>query len=384
MKKILYPVGILCMIMWSGCLFAGIQQIKDIVVSHPSSSQTKIEIQFDEKPEYFYHLRSSPFAVVIYVQGKLSTKKYTFPEEQALKSVETTTLSQWESQIVINLTSLAEIALEDQRTSISILVSGLSSRVPVQRPVQETTVDEEVPEIPVGSSVSYAGTKVGDYTISRIILDPGHGGWDSGAFYGGVHEKDINLQVALKIERLLKKDGHIEVDLTRRGDYYVTLRERTLVANQMGAELFISIHCNASRKSTSMGIETYCCSENASNEEAAQVARTENAVIHREEENHLTYNAVDIEEILFQFERKLYWEESQKICEKIQKSLLQTTGLENRGVQSAPFEVLKNVRVPSILLEMGFLSNRTERRLLNSDNFQWKLARGVLKGLGVE
>lgn len=221
-----------------------------------------------------------------------------------------------------------------------------------------------------------------DYQVKRIVIDPGHGGFDPGAVgQNGLKEKDVTLDLALKLHNKLKIRGKIKSFLTRTGDYYIPLSARTVAANQHRADLFISIHINANKNRNSQGSETYFCSEKASSAEAEKVAALENSALKYDEPFKKNPGHIDIEEILFKFEQKLYWNESSKFAKMFQNRFDKTLPLKSRGVHSANFYVLRKAKMPSILLETGFISNPQEETMLRRPAFRDKIVEAVAKGL---
>jgi N-acetylmuramoyl-L-alanine amidase len=211
--------------------------------------------------------------------------------------------------------------------------------------------------------------------VRRVVVDPGHGGFDSGAVGpGGTKEKDIALQVAKRLRRKLEKGGGIKVHLTREDDYFLDLSERTVITNQHRADLFVSIHCNASENRGAGGTETFSCSETASDGEAERVAALENAVARDREFFKDVPGFVGVEEILFRLERKLHWEESARLARAVQHLFSARLGTRDRGTKSARFYVLRKNRMPSILAETAFISNSSEEGLLLKEAFQEQVA----------
>ena len=220
------------------------------------------------------------------------------------------------------------------------------------------------------------------YQVKRVVIDAGHGGFDSGAVgLTGLKEKDVNLDLAKRLHRRLQGRGEIKSFLTRTGDYYVPLSERTVIANQYQADLFISIHINANKNRDARGSETYFCAEKASSKEAARVAALENAVSKYDKPFKKRPGYINIEEILFQFERKLYWDESGKFAGSFQKRFEQGLPLKSRGVHSANFYVLRRAKMPSILLETGFISNPGNESMLKKDSFRERIVDAIMRGL---
>lgn len=221
-----------------------------------------------------------------------------------------------------------------------------------------------------------------DYRVKRVVIDPGHGGFDSGAVGPtGLKEKDVTLDLAQRLKRRISEKGKIKCFLTRTGDYYIPLSDRTVIANQYQADLFVSIHINANENRKAHGCETYYCSETASSKEAARVAAFENAVLKYDEPFKKRPGYIDIEEILFNFERRLYWEESGKFAGVFQNRFQQALPFKSRGVHSANFFVLRRAKMPSILLETGFISNYDEEAELKKASIRDEIAVAVVRGL---
>ena len=220
------------------------------------------------------------------------------------------------------------------------------------------------------------------YQVKRVVIDAGHGGFDSGAVGPtGLKEKDVTLDLAQRLKRKISEKGGIKCFLTRTGDYYIPLSDRTVIANQFQADLFVSVHINANKNRKAHGCETYYCSEKASSKEAARVAAFENAVLKYDESFKKRPGYIDIEEILFNFERRLYWEESGKFAGAFQNRFEQALPFKSRGVHSANFFVLRRAKMPSILLETGFISNYDEEAKLKKGSVREEIALAVIRGL---
>ena len=210
--------------------------------------------------------------------------------------------------------------------------------------------------------------------VRHITLDPGHGGHDTGAVAGTLQEKVLTLDIALKLEVLLTGQTPVSVSLTRRGDYYVDLSERVLVANEHRADLFVSLHCNASQRHTGHGTEVFFFSEKPSDRQAELVALRENGPA----VTVLPQNRViDLDEILLRAERRVFWRESKRLAEQFQQGLVQAFQTRSRGVKSANFAVLREARMPALLIEMAFLDNDQDALRLQKETFRWQIARGM-------
>ena len=213
--------------------------------------------------------------------------------------------------------------------------------------------------------------------VSRIVIDPGHGGQDPGAISGGTSEAQLVLDIALRLEELIKKDPLLDVVLTRRADVFVPLEERTAIANRAGADLFVSIHANASRNPDARGVETYFLNF-ASNPDAEAVAARENATSGK--------TMASLPEIVRAITLNNKLDESRDLAGQTQRALVRRLrgahpGLRDLGVKQAPFVVLIGATMPSVLVEASFLSNRAEGKLLRSPAYRQRIAESILDGL---
>jgi N-acetylmuramoyl-L-alanine amidase len=209
--------------------------------------------------------------------------------------------------------------------------------------------------------------------VSRVVIDPGHGGHDPGAEGERMSEAAIVLDIALRLERLLAKQGGVDVILTRRTDVYVPLEERTAMANREQADLFLSIHANASRNQKAHGVESYYLNF-ATNPEAEAVAARENAASARSM-NNLT----DIVKAIA-LNNKL--DESKDFAGLVQQSLTKrlrpaNKSLRDLGVKQAPFVVLIGAGMPSVLAEVSFVTHKREGELLGSDAYRQRIAEAL-------
>jgi len=215
--------------------------------------------------------------------------------------------------------------------------------------------------------------------ISRIVIDAGHGGHDTGTVGPtGLMEKDLCLDVALRLGKIFEdKLPGTEVLYTRSDDTFIPLEERTRIANDSKADLFVSIHANSSPDKNARGIETYYLNLKGS-PEAMEVAARENAVSQQ--------NIHDLEDLVKRIARTEKIDESKELAEDIQDSLskrVQKTArtVRNRGVRKAPFVVLIGADMPSILTEISFLSNPSDEQLLKKPEHRQRIAEGVYQGV---
>lgn len=229
-----------------------------------------------------------------------------------------------------------------------------------------------------------AGGVHGPCGDSVIVIDPGHGGEDTGAIGpGGVLEKDLTLTLAEKLAVLLREEGGCRVFLTRTGDVYVPLEDRTLFANSHGADIFISIHANATPSSKVRGIETYFLSFEASDDDARRVAAFENNIpgVSPAAWTDPQGRQADLKDILMDLARTEAHHESSALAESVHTALVEATGKGNRGVKQAPFVVLTGAVMPAVLVEVGFISNPAEARWLADGAEQTLIAESITSGV---
>jgi N-acetylmuramoyl-L-alanine amidase len=214
--------------------------------------------------------------------------------------------------------------------------------------------------------------------IGKIVIDPGHGGHDTGTIGPtGLKEKDLTLDVALRLGKLIEEKLGAEVVYTREDDTFVPLEDRTALANQVKADMFISIHANSSRDHSARGVETYYLNFAAS-EEAMEVAARENALAQA--------SLHDLQDMVKKIARNEKIEESRELAADVQSSLtkrLQRNGKapKNRGVKRAPFVVLIGANMPSVLAEVSFLSNPSDETLLKKGDHRQRIAEGLFSGV---
>jgi N-acetylmuramoyl-L-alanine amidase len=209
--------------------------------------------------------------------------------------------------------------------------------------------------------------------VARVVIDAGHGGHDPGAQGNGVNEAELTLDVATRLTKLLQKQPGVEVVMTRDTDVFIPLEERTAIANREGADLFLSIHANASRNPHAHGVETYFLNF-ASNPDAEAVAARENSASVR-----AMHSLPDIVKAIA-LNNKL--DESRDFAEIVQHSMVHRLGPRNKqlrdlGVKQAPFVVLIGASMPSVLAEISFLTHKQEGVLLKSTAYRQQIAEAL-------
>lgn len=269
------------------------------------------------------------------------------------------------------------------QTQDSTRASGSSSSPPTstrekQGVASPPTTEEKPPQPPVPSSSGYTLVRQLGLGVKRIVLDPGHGGSDPGCLgVNGLKEKDVALDIALRLKKILETEGHFEVLLTRDRDITLPLEKRTALANKYRADLFISIHLNASPRKNRSGVETFYL--NFSPDPAVnELAARENA--------SSTKNIREIKLIVEKIMKNTKYDESRELAEKIHynlyRHLKQHFGpRDNLGVKGGPFWVLIGTEMPAVLVEASHLSNAKEAKALKTDMYRESIARGIFRGI---
>ncbi len=276
--------------------------------------------------------------------------------------------------------------------STAVSTSGVATppepapAVPQPRRITTATSDTPLPSTPAAGAATVAPglpttNATGSYSlarqlglgVARVVVDPGHGGHDPGAIAHRVTEAQLVLDVALRLEKLLLKQRGVDVVLTRRADVFVPLEERTALANRSGADLFLSIHANASENTSARGVETYYLNF-ASNPEAEAVAARENSASGR------TLHALP--EILRAIALNDKLDESRDFAELVQQSMARrlkahNSRLKSLGVKRAPFVVLIGAGMPSVLAEISFVTNKEEAALLRTGAYRQRIAEAL-------
>jgi N-acetylmuramoyl-L-alanine amidase len=267
--------------------------------------------------------------------------------------------------------------LDTQPAAITALTADLGS---IQRP----KLPLEVPNTTSAAPASSAGStdpslvRVFGLKLGRVVIDAGHGGKDTGTIgRNGLLEKELVLDVALRLGKLIRQQLGADVVYTRSDDTFIPLGERTAIANRAKADLFISIHANSSADASATGVETYYFNLHG-DRKAVDVAMRENATAD---------SAIsDLNDLLKKAVLQTKLEESREFAQKVQESLAvnsikMNTNAHDRGVRKAPFVVLIGASMPSILAEIGFVSNPHDEKLLRRNDQREKIAQALFKGV---
>jgi len=337
--------------------------------SHPD--KTRVVIDLSEKTEFRADKLINPDRIFIDIMGSIAkledTSKQIKIDDGVIKTVRTAQFNQEITRVVFDLYQEAKYELfsliEPDRVVIDIFKSGEEATISETLPTKSEEKPAPGPEI--------TGKRV-------VIIDPGHGGKDPGAIGPtGLKEKEVTLGIALYLEKLLKGVG-IPTYLTRSKDEFVYLENRTNFANQKNGFIFVSLHANSvlNHRPSAKGIETFVLSSKYIGASARDVADRENRAsrAHPEVDTDLALIIADLEE-------SANIKYSLDFAEIIQKKLVNYLKLEDRGVKQAPFVVLKGANMVAVIVEVAFISNPKEEKLLKNNEFKQKSAQALFEAI---
>ena len=322
-----------------------------------SPDTVRVVLDIESINSYKIFSLPDPFRVVIDVRGEKKSEKLP-PEKITPEPQE----------------SVAEkkIALPDTTGNIVVLRDN-KKIAPAQKTAPESGKIEKSPEVKPLTLAQQLGLGV-----KKIVLDPGHGGKDPGAMSFGMKEKDIVLGIAKQLAPVLAKELGCEVLLTRQDDTFISLEERTAIANTQNADLFVSLHINAHSSAKVRGLETYYLNL-TTNADAMKVAARENATS--------THQMSDLQDILSDIMKNSKINESSRLAQQVHNSILTQAGkqgfadIKNLGVKQAPFYVLIGAQMPAILIELAFISNEQDIQNLNNPSFVKMLTQEITHGI---
>lgn len=337
--------------------------------SHPD--KTRVVIDLSEKTEFRADKLTNPDRIFIDIMGSIVKLEDTFKQikidDGVVKTVRTAQFNEEITRVVFDLYREAKYEvfslIEPDRVVIDIFKSGKEAAISQILPAKPGEKSAPGPEI--------TGKRV-------VIIDPGHGGKDPGAIGPtGLKEKDVTLGIALYLEKLLKGAG-IPTYLTRSKDEFVYLENRTNFANQKNGFVFVSLHVNSvlNHRPSAEGIETFVLSSKYIGASARDVADRENRAsrAHPEVDTDLALIIADLEE-------SANIKYSLDFADIVQKKLVNYLKLENRGVKQAPFVVLKGANMVAVIVEVGFISNPKEEKLLKTSKFRENAAQALFEAI---
>ena len=328
-------------------------------------------IDLSEKTEFRADKLTNPDRIFIDIMGSIVKLEDTFKQikidDGVIKTVRTAQFNEEITRVVFDLYREAKYEvfslIEPDRVVIDIFKSGKEAAISQTLPAKSEEKSAPGPEI--------TGNRV-------VIIDPGHGGKDPGAIGPtGLKEKDVTLGIALYLEKLLKGAG-IPTYLTRSKDEFVYLENRTNFANQKNGFVFISLHANSvlNHRPSAEGIETFVLSSKYIGASARDVADREN----RASRAHPEVDA-DLALIIADLEESANIKYSLDFADIVQKKLVNYLKLENRGVKQAPFVVLKGANMVAVIVEVGFISNPKEEKLLKTSKFRENAAQALFEAI---
>ena len=368
---------------------AKVQAVVRELRSWSNPDYTRIAVTLDREAPFEYHRigqdreANLPGRLYLDINGaKLSTEVKDVPIADGL--LKAARIGQYRPdtvRVVLDLESIKDYKIftfsdpyrimidikGDRRAEISALKQKIETAPPATATVKEQTT-EKLHQKPAQHGMT---------RLRRVVVDPGHGGHDPGAVGGdGTKEKDVVLAIGLKLAKKLREDIGLDVIMTRSTDVFLELQERTAIANQVGADLFLSIHANAAPNRGASGIETYYLSL-AKTEKAAQLAAKENGT---------SLEKVSmLQAVLFDLMANYKINDSAHLAEVVQKELHKKIDahwpVKSLGVKQGPFYVLVGATMPSILVETAFLSNEKEEHRLKDPKYQEVTAEGIADGV---
>jgi N-acetylmuramoyl-L-alanine amidase len=337
--------------------------LKRIRTGQFSPDTVRVVLDIESIGSYKIYSLPDPFRVVIDVRGE----KFAKDSPKPMSPAGTPTTAKTEKKPAKHIEAEAAGDVVVLRDSKKVAVN--------MKPASEPAKIEALPNIKPLSLAQQLGLGV-----KKIILDPGHGGKDPGAMAFGLKEKDIVLDIAKRLAPVLKKELGYEVVLTRKDDTFISLEERTALANTNNADLFISLHLNAHPSAKVRGLETYYLNL-TTNAEAMRVAARENATS--------THQMSELQDILSDIMKNSKIDESSRLAQQVHNSILSEADkkgfaeIKNLGVKQAPFYVLIGAQMPAILIELAFISNEKDVDNLKNQIFLEMLTKEIAEGIRV-
>lgn len=357
--------------------------LREVRTGQFSPDTVRVVLDIDSIDDYDIFSLPDPYRVVIDVHGKATELPRQAPTEDNSLVTDTGVSAQDVPLIHPVSHKIRSAAAKDKTTAEARLVSRAAPPTPL---ANVTVLRDTKKRIYESASAGFHSEPVFSLVqqfslgVKKIIIDPGHGGKDPGAMAFGLKEKDIVLNLAKKLAPILEKELNCEVVLTRSDDTFIPLEERTAVANtngQTNADLFVSLHVNAHESASITGVETYYLNL-TQDPEAMRVAAKENATT--------THQMSDLQELLSNMMKNSKISESRRLAETVQRAIIKGerkrgVTIKNLGVKQAPFVVLIGAKMPAILVETGFISNRKDSENLKDPAYLESLAQQITSGI---
>jgi len=371
--------------------------VNSVRIAQHSEQITRIVLQLTGHPRYSVFTLYSPFRIAIDIEPAGADEPAPAPQRKPVAAAAAVPLSvgpvQPPAVAASNDALTAPLPMETVPTPATPKAQPVSDPAagegmgPGDEPPAKTPAPPEPPIVPktaASRAAPAAANAKGDYSlarqlglgVARVVIDPGHGGHDPGAQSNGVTEAELVLDVALRLEKLLLEQ-HVAVVMTRRTDEFIPLEERTAIANRECADLFLSIHANASQVAAARGVETYFLNF-TTNPAAEAVAARENATS--------TMTMTNLPELVKTIAMNNKVVESRELATLVQGATIRRLRLQNKtvkdlGVKQAAFVVLIGAQMPSVLAEISFVTNKSEAGLLKQPAYRQRIAQGLMEGL---
>ena len=340
---------------------------------HPNST-TRVVLDLENVGRYSVFTLYNPYRIVIDAERETST--------QVAANSETAGTHNTSASVASTVAPNAHLA---SSSTLSPHIASASAPASHIATADKTADKPNGPTVIAGKPLSPSANSTGKFSVarqlglgvSRIVIDAGHGGHDPGASAFGISEAELVLDVSLRLEKLLQQQPGIDVVMTRRKNEYIPLDERTEIANREEADLFLSVHANASANAAANGVETYFLNF-ALNPQAEAVAARENAASGK--------TMSSLPGIIKAITLNSKLNESRDFATSIQRSLVRgmrggNKNLKDLGVKQAPFMVLIGAAMPSVLAEISFVTNQQEARLLKLPRYRQRIAESLLAGI---
>ena len=377
-KKLFFSLLYFMLLSTSACA----QQIQDLRLSVNDAQNVRFVVDISDRAEIKLSRLTNPPRLVVDVENapfsQIALNK-KFENTGFISAIRTGTPTPFTSRVVLDLPSddITEkhFTLAPQAGAPWRFVIDLQSSTPQ---IGIKTFSNDAQSVATTTPVPTPQKSVAKKKI--VMLDPGHGGQDPGAISkSGKYEKDLTLKMAKETKVLLEKAGY-KVVMTRDKDYYVTLRGRIEKAHKANADLFISIHADSAANSTAKGLSVYTISETASDKEAAALAEKANKddILFGMD---LSEYQPEVGNILIDFAKTYTMDQSAKYADEVVKEMAKEVTLRPKAHRYAGFAVLKSPNVPSVLLEMGYLSNKDEDKQLQKESYRNKLSKALVRAV---
>jgi len=364
----------------------------DTIRFKSSDEYTRVVLELDDRVRYRYQVLDPNLAVDrphrLYIDLQNARLGHdvtaaTTVSDGILRSIRAGQYNKKTTRVVLDFLDMQEYKVFPLENPYRIVIdvyspdssTPVAKAQPTRQPIRQTTANSKYR--PPNGSKKMAGDLLEQLglTVRTIMLDAGHGGKDPGAVSNGIREKDINLRFVKILGKKLQAKG-FNVVYTRTTDIFIPLEQRTAMANVKKADLFLSVHCNANRSKRINGMETYSLNL-AKSKDAVRIAARENAVDPRAISD-LQFILTDLMvNSKIKESRDLAKDVQSKTCNRVRRKW----ALKNKGTREAPFYVLMGAKMPSVLVELGYITNSTEAKRLKSKTYLDYMANGIVEGV---